>query len=171
MAGEYVDSIRPRDLFRLNGAPINMIDHVTRGSMGAARLLKSDNKGYTFRCTLPGNWTYSTGLTFNFDLTDDGADANDLGAGVRLGVTIKKINGGSETTDIAVNAGTEQNVTVTLSSTTNTIVSGSLAIANANLDSAGAGDTILVRVRRIGTDAADTAPGPVLFLGGYIKNT
>ncbi len=171
MAGEYVDSFRPRDLFRLNGAPINMIDHVTRGSMGAVRLLKSDTKGFTFEATLPANWTYSTGLTLYFNTTDDGADASDLGAGVKLGVTAKKINGGSATTDIATGAGTEQTVTVTNSSTSNTIIQTSLAITNANLNSAGAGDTVLIRVRRIGTDASDTSNGPVLLLGGYIKNT
>lgn len=171
MAGELVDSVRPRDLFRLNGASINDVDLVTRISMGGVRMPKSDVKGFSFVTTIPANITMATGLTFYWDLVDDGTDATDPGLAVRIGITVKKLNTGTATTDITVGAGTEQLKTSTLISTAGQILQDSLAIANANLNSAAVGDQILVRFRRLGTDAADTMLNAPLLFNIYVKNT
>jgi hypothetical protein len=171
MASEYVDFLRPRDFGRLNGASVNEVDMVPRNSALGIRLLKSDSAGFSALAQIPGSLTISTGLTLAIGLVDDGADSNDPGKVIRVGVTVKKIAGGTDSYDIATNAGTEQTVDVTLNSTAGVAVQGSLAITNANLDSAGAGDTILIRLRRLGTASADTLVGPAILTFVGVKNT
>lgn len=171
MANEYVDLIRPRDLVRLNGSPVTSNDLEVSGSGAGVRLLKSDAAGFSFVTVIPGSLTVGTGVTLSLGVTDDGADAADLGKVVRLGVTVKKLASGSDSLAIGTGAGTEQTVDVMLDATSGEITLGALAIANANLDSAGAGDTALVRVRRIGTHANDTCQGTALLTHVAIKNT
>lgn len=155
---------------RLNGAPINVNDLVASNTLLNMRALKSDLNGWSALVKLPANLTYTTGLTFQFSVTDDG-DAANLGKVVVMGVTTKKVTSGTDNYDIAANAGTEQTVSLTLNSTAGVAVLGSLAITNANLDSAGAGDVVLIRIRRIGTNASDTAPGNVLIGPIFVTNT
>lgn len=171
MATEFVESLRVADLTPLSG---NYGDNSTVqvGSLRGRRLLKSDTKGYAGSLVIPANLTMGTGLTFKALLVDDGKNAADLGLVVRLGFTVKKIAPGTDTLDIAVSAGTEQTVDVTLNATAGVAVAATLAIAAANLDSAAVGDRVLVRIRRVGTASQDTCLGEVMLADPvYVFNT
>jgi hypothetical protein len=170
MANELVAQVNPADLFRLGGGPTKYNDRVISGVVGGVRLKKSDANGYSCIVRVPPGLTMGTGLTFTFGLTDDGKDANDLGKVVRLGVTAKRLVGGTDVMDLTV-AGTEQTVDVTLNATSGVLVIGSLAIAAANLDSAVVGDRILFRVRRVGTHANDTCTNAVVLTDINVINT
>lgn len=127
--------------------------------------------GYTGLFRIPANLTLGTGLTFKAYLTDDGANANDLGKVVKLGVTLKRL-AADATDDIDQSAATEVTGTVTLSANSGGICIGSIAIANASLPSGTVvGDLLMMRIRRVSTDTSDTAPGRVILLGVAIQNT
>jgi hypothetical protein len=170
VANEYIDQLRPRDFLRLNGAPINEVDIVQRGVVGTLPLLKGDTAGYSAFVFIPHNLTIATGFTFELGLVDDGNNANDLGKVVRLGVQVKRLVSGTDNLT-ATGAAAEQTVDVTLDATTNELVAGSLAIANANLDGVATGERMLLLVRRIGTASQDTAPGCVLLTHVAVRNT
>jgi hypothetical protein len=170
MANEFVAVLRPKDFLPLNGS-LGDSNVGIRGSNAGLRLLKSDAQGFTTVGVINAEHTVSTGVTLSLGVVDDGTDADDLGKVVRLGVTVKKLVSGSDTLDIATNAGTEQTVDVTLDATAGEIVLGSLAIANANLDSTGAGDTFMMRVRRVGSASQDTCRGTALLTHVYVRNT
>ena len=119
---------------------------------------------------LPVNLTYTTGITFQFRITDDGCNAADLGLVVQFGLTVFNVDSGSFNVNLSAASGAEQTANVTLSSTTGNVASGSIAVANAQLASAGAGNTILLRLRRT-TAAADTCAGRVVLLNSHLKNT
>lgn len=114
---------------------------------------------------IPGNATLTTGLKVEVLLVDDGSRASDLSKVVRLGAAAKKIVAGTDTLDLSTGAGTEATADVTLDETTGVPVLGTISIANANLDSAAAGDWIGIRFRRIADHANDTATGRVLCSG------
>lgn len=171
MANEFIAVLRPRDFTRLNGGPLASNDVAQRASLAGLRLLKSDASGFAAVAVLNAEHTYGTGITLSIGVLDDGADSNDLGKVVRLGVTVKKLATGADTLDIATSAATEQTVDVTLDSNSGEIVLAALAIANAALDSAGAGDTFEIRVRRLGTHANDTCMGTAVLTHLYIRNT
>jgi hypothetical protein len=183
MAGELITQIDPGALYRESTGGYDLVGQsVLVGTMRGVSLQKV-NPGsasgtpavaweyYNFTFFIPTNLTITTGLTFYFQITDDGSDPADLGKVVKLGVTAKKISTGTATPDLSTGAGAEQTQTVTLSSTTQQIVQWSLAVANANLNSAGAGDAVAIRIRRMGADAADTCNGRVVLLNGHVKNT
>jgi hypothetical protein len=168
---EMVAVLRPRDFYRLNGGYPDDSCLVQRGSVAGLRLLKSDTQGFTAVTAINAEHTMGTGLTLSIGVLDDGTDAADLGRVVRLGVTVKTLATGADTLDIATSAATEQTVDVTLDATAGEIVLASLAIANANLDSAAVGSTILIRVRRIGAASQDTCQGTAVLTHVYIRNT
>jgi hypothetical protein len=176
MAGEYVVGLRPTDFQRetSSGSDPNVVVSDFVGDLRALKLNKyktsnNVNYGYTTTFRLPASITYTTGVTAKIYLTN--LDAGDAGKKCYVGVTVKRL-AADETTDIDSGAGTEQLVSVTLSSTNGGIAIGSLAIANANLDSAGAGDMVLIRLRRKSTDGTnDTALGPVALIGVDVANT
>ena len=176
MSTELVAALRPLDLIRETsaGADPNVVLSDFVGDLRGVKLPKyklANNGlyGYTTLAVLPANLTYGTGLTIKFYLTNH--QGSDVGLKVYIGVTVKKL-AANETTDIDTGAGTEQLVSVTLSSTDGGVAIGSLAIANANLDSAGAGDAVALRIRRKGTDGTnDTAQGAAILLGVDIRNT
>jgi hypothetical protein len=170
MANEMVAVLRPVDFTRQNG-PLPVNDLVQRFSTAGLRLLKSDAQGFTALVVINNEHTMGTGLTFQAGILDDGSDANDLGKVIRLGITVRTLASGTDEPDITAAAATEQTVDVTLDATTGQIVLGSLAIANANLDSAAVGSTILVRIRRIGTASQDTCQGTAVLTHLYIRNT
>jgi hypothetical protein len=120
---------------------------------------------------IPANLTMATGLTFKLPITDDGTNAGDLGKVVRIGVAAKLIVSGTDNTDIDVGGATEQTVDVTLSATSGVIVTGSLAIALANLDAAAVGGLVMVRVRGVGDASQFTAQGPIILIDPYVLNT
>src|SRR5262245_44670312 len=166
MATELVDQVKPKDLMPLNGIP-SFPRLIASNSGPAVPLRKGDTNGYSFLLTIPANLTIATGLTFKLDTVDDGKDAGDLGKVIVRGVTWRKVASGTDNLDIATGAGTEQTSNVTMNATSGVVVTTSIAVANANLGSAGAGDRVEVRVRRIGTSASDTCNGQALLCGVY----
>jgi hypothetical protein len=170
VANEFVDVLRPRDLFRENGLP-DEIALVQTGDLFGVSMRKIATEGYTAVSRIPGSLTVGTGLTFEAMIVDDGVNSADLGKVVRLGITVKKLVGGTDDGDLDSGAATEATADVTLDATTGQVVIGSIAIANAALDSVGAGDAFAVRLRRIGTHANDTCQGRVVLLGLQVKNT
>ena len=188
MAGELVDQMRPGDFFREASMGYDPVGFsaltpvpATSGQMRGVSFQKM-NPGsasgtppvnyeyYNILSTIPANLTVGTGLTFFLTVTDDGLDPNDLGKVAKFGIAVKKLTSGV-TCDLSASAGTEGTNTVTLASTTGQTAQFSLAIVNANLNGAGAGDQIGIRIRRVGTDAADTCNGRVICVGGHVKNT
>jgi hypothetical protein len=178
MAGELVAQVGLADLIRESEVgeytPIQM-GILPVGKARGLRLPKitagnQKGLGYWGLVTIPAALTVSTGLTFTFPVTDDGAFGGDPGKVVRLGITVKKIASG-ETLDLDTASGAEVTADITLESTSGNAHLASIAVANANLDSAGAGDAIMYRIRRVGTAAQDTVNGAVYLLPGHIKNT
>jgi hypothetical protein len=182
MAGELVAQLDPGSFYRETSLGYDLV-----GVSGLTNLMRGAsfqkiNPGsasgtpavaweyYNCAFTIPANLTLTTGLTFFLILTDDGADATDLGKVVKFGFTVKRLNAAA-TTDLSASAGAEQTGTVTLQSTTGQVAIFSLAVANANLNSAAVGDLIGVRIRRMGGDAADTCNGRVVVVSGHVKNT
>lgn len=172
MANEFVDMLRPRDFFRANGQN-STVDLVPTpgGDLFGLPLRNLDSEYYHAVVILPGSLTVGTGLTFTLLITDDGVDAADLGAVVRLGVTVKRLVSGTDNTDLDSGAATEATVDITLDATSGEVKSGTVAIANAALDSIAAGDHFALRVRRIGSHANDTANGRAILLSVGVKNT
>jgi hypothetical protein len=182
MAGELVAQLDPGSFYRESSTGYDLVlTSALTGTMRGVSLQKI-NPGSASGTpavpweyldaifTIPGNLTMATGLTFFLQVCDDGANAADLGLVVKFGISVKRLNANA-TTDLSTGAGTEQTGTVTLSSTTGGIAIFTLAIANANLNSAAVGDAIGVRIRRMGADAADTCNGRIVLVGGHVKNT
>lgn len=171
MANELVAQLPPRAWIRETASGYQFSDVAApTGDLVGLRLNKLDTDGYNTVFQVPASLTVGTGVTFTLLVTDGGGTPDDLGKVVHLGITVKKLASG-ETTDLDTGAGTEQTVDVTLQSTTQEVTLATKAIANANLDSVGAGDIAAVRIRRIGSNAADTANGSVILVGVFVKNT
>lgn len=170
MASELIAQFGPRSLEHLNG-PLRQTDVVQVANMVGLRVAKSDTSGYTTPLIFPGSLTMGTGITVKFLVVDDGNSASDLGKVAVFGVTVKKIVSGSDTFVIATAGGTEQTTSVTLDATAGEAVVGTIAVANADLDSAGVGDVAFLRFRRIGTSTSDTCNGPVVVPLVYVYNT
>ena len=167
--GDRIDHIRPRDLSP-EGSLLEFAPLVQSGNVLGVPLEKLDGKGFTFVVRVPTNGTpLSTGLTFQLALVDD-TNNSDPGKVVRIGISVKLL--ASTTDDLTTTgAGTEQFFTATMNATTGIITLLSAAIANANLDSAAAGSLLLVRVRRNGSNAADTHNGRVLLTNITVSDT
>jgi hypothetical protein len=178
MATEQVAQLRPSDFQRETslGADLNCVLTDFIGDVRGLSLPKYTTNnlvafGYTTTFRIPANLTMGTGLTFKLYVTDDGKNAADVGKKLYLGVTVKRLVA-DETTDVDASAGTEQLVSITMSSTAGGIAIGSLAIASANLDSAVVGDMVMIRLRRKGTDGTnDTCPGRGVLIGVDVQNT
>jgi hypothetical protein len=188
MSGELVDQLRASDFFReMSLGYDTTFSSVLTPGLGTAGQMRGvsfqkinygsatgtpavPNEYYNVFSTIPANITMGTGLTFFLTVTDDGADSADLSKVLVFGIAVKKITSGA-TADLSASAGTEQSTSVTLNATTGNTAQFSLAIANANLNSAAVGDQIGVRIRRIGSSTVDTCNGRVVVLGGHIKNT
>jgi hypothetical protein len=94
---------------------------------------------------------------------------------VVLGITIGPVTSGTSTFDEDGSTGplagsTEVTATITLVANP-VIVVQAFAIVIAKLNSLAAGGHALVRIRRLGTNAADTFTGPVVLLWGDLRNT
>jgi hypothetical protein len=117
--------------------------------------------------TLPPGLTYTTGLTFYITTVDDGTFAADLGNTTVFGVAVKKCTAAAPTGT----TGTEATATITMAATSGVFVQTAVAIVNANLNSAGAGDTICVRIRRIATSTSDLCLGRVIVPAVHVTDT
>lgn len=90
---------------------------------------------------------------------------------VKWGISIERQNEGNHDFD-SDNFATEQVATTTCSGTSGVEVKTTITVSNgANMDNAAAGDSILIRLRRIASDAADTMNGDAQFRIGRIKET
>lgn len=126
--------------------------------------------GFNFLTRVPNNGTpLSTGLTFQLLLVDD-PNNSDAGKVARFGVTVKKIASGTDDLT-ATGAGTETAGNATMPSTAGVGVVLSLAVTTANADAPSAGDLLLVRIRRIASNAADTHKGVVLVAQVTVSDT
>lgn len=166
--GDRIDIVPPQRFVRENGVPQRDPLMLVGGVLGLP-LSKQDN-GFQFLTRVPTNGTpLSTGLTFQILLVDE-PNNSDPGKVVRLGVTVKKIASGTD--DLTqTGAGTEGAVNVTMPSTSGVAIVGSVAITTSNADSPSAGDLLLVRVRRIGSNAADTHKGVVCVAQVTVSDT
>jgi hypothetical protein len=123
--------------------------------------------GYLAIFIIPFSVTMTTGVTFYLMTTDDGSFSADLGNTCRFGITVKKVTA----SNTLFPGGAEQKVTVTNAATSGQLVQTPLAVANANLNTAGPGDTVMVRFRRIGGDPLELTMGRVLVPSIHVKNT
>ena len=115
----------------------------------------------------------ATGITLRLTLVDDPLNPCP-GLAVRLGVSVKLIQTGATAANVDFTTssyGTEVLSTVTLNSTSGLATVTTIAIANANLQSLAKDSNFLVRVRRLGADAADTATGNVMLTHCVIYDT
>lgn len=133
-------------------------------------LPKSDDDYFQVVFRVPSNGTQlATGITVRVALVDDALNP-DVGKVVRLGVSVKRLVSGTDTLDSS-GFGTEQTGNVTLDATLGELVAASVAIANAAADSIATGDFALLRIRRIGSNAADTHKGRPLLVAFAIFDT
>lgn len=166
MANEKVADLPVSVWRRLNGHP-STFDFVPSGSYGGLRLLKSDEDGFVAAFSLGEIGALNATFTVRLALTDDGKDADDLGKGVRLGVTIKLLADG-ETLAIGTSGGTEVEATATLDAATGEVEL--VSIASVGYDSMTEPTMGLIRVRRIGSNAADTCKNAPLLVHADIIN-
>jgi hypothetical protein len=186
MSTEFVASLGPLDFQRemsLGSDPELVLTHYhalggspptgsVRG-LSLPRYLTSDQikYGYTAAFRIPDNLTMGTGLTFTAYLTDDGTNPADLGLAVYLGFTGKYL-AANAVNSVDVGTGvTEEFMTATLSSTTNGICIGTLAITSAHMNTPVVGGLVLLRVRRLASNAADTCLGRAILLRVDVANT
>src|SRR4051812_18502242 len=155
MADEFVDMLRPGVFTPEGFAPGGYL--IASNDIRGLPCPKLATVAYNAISRIPGSLTVGTGLTFTVYVSDDGSTASDLGLVVRYGITVKRIVSGTDTLDLDTGAATEATTDITLAATTGIVKTGSIAIANAALDSVVTGNHFAVRVRRIGTHANDTA--------------
>jgi hypothetical protein len=183
MASEFVAFLQPNDFNRetdmgrepaLNLAfnPINDLPGLSLPKYARGNLVAY---GYTTTFRIPANLTLGTGLTFKVYLSDDGQNAIDLGKVVKVGITLLDITQGPSNFDLdtaETELATEVTASATLASTTGVASVTSVAIANAALPaSIAVGDVVAMRIRRVGTNAADTCTGRVLLYCVAVQNT
>jgi len=176
MANELITQFGPADFYRESSYGYNLpaqsclVGNV-RG-LSFQKLIQAQIKEYyNLTCIVPSAAALGTGITVILNLVDDGQNSVDLGLVARFAVTPYNLSASGATVDFAAGGGTETAGNATLSSTTLNPVQLSIAIANAALNSLAVGNILGLRFRRVGDNSADTAPGRVVLLGGYVKNT
>lgn len=93
---------------------------------------------------------------------DDGKRPSDLGKVAVFGAFVKRLVAG-ESIDTTVGAGAKVTANVTLNATAGNVAEAVVNIVTGSLDSAVAGDHVVIQLRRAG-GASDTVVGPVLLL-------
>ena len=167
--GDRIDIVEPHRYVPENGFPNTAFLRSVGGVVGFP-MVKQSASGFQFITRVPTNGTpLSTGLTFQLLLVDDPNNSS-VGKVAKFGVTAKKL--ASTTDDLTqTGAGTENTGTATMNATSGIVTALSIALTTANADSPSAGDLVLIRVRRLGTDAADTHTGVVLVVGLTVSDT
>jgi hypothetical protein len=117
---------------------------------------------YNVVAKIPGNYAPATGFRVELLVVDDGKRPSDLGKVAVFGAFVKRLVAG-ENVDTTVNAGAEVTANVTLNATAGNVAVCTINIPTASLDSAVAGDHVVIQLRRVG-GASDTCVGPVLLL-------
>jgi hypothetical protein len=177
MAGELITQFGPQDLFRESvlGYSLPNQSCLVGGVRGVSfqKLIQAQLKEYyNLTVIVPAAAGLATGITVVLQLVDDGQNSADLGLVARFGIQAANFSAAGALVDWSAGEGAAEVAgNATLSSTSLNPVLLSIAIANANLNSIAAGNILGLRIRRIGDNAADTAPGRVVCLGGFVKNT
>lgn len=169
MANEFVAQLSPATAYR--ETPVGYSpwsDSALTGDLRGLRLHKMDGDFYNWVFQIPANLTMATGLTFTVVLVDDGALPSDLGKVVRLAVSVKLL-ASAESTDLDAAGSAETAANITLQATTGQVTVATIAVTA--LDSAAVGNVVALRLRRVGSNAADTCQGSVILLGVFAKNT
>lgn len=159
--------LRPQDAFPEAGG--NPAPDVTVGFAKGLAFNSLTDSGAVWIGRLPVTAALATGFTFQVMIAED---ANNIGVAkaVRMAITVKKLAGGTDVIS-AAGAGTETGGTLTLPSTAGVVLTGTITIVIANADGVAAGDWVMIRVRRLGTNAADTHRGRVVLLGVDVRDT
>lgn len=134
----------------------------TAWGIGFPKIVTGNMTGYGYIgfFEIPTGSTMTTGITVYITTTDSGEFASDLGLATSFGIQVRLVSAAT-----CVNTyGTATTHTITMAATTGTTVKTAFAITNANMNSAGAGDIVMMRIYRAGSVAADTAQGRVLML-------
>jgi hypothetical protein len=170
--GDRIDNVAPHRFQRENGPAqyCNLLPAAGVTAINGVPLHKSATDGFQFLTRVPTNGTpLGTGLTVQLALVDD-PNLPGLGLVANLGVTIKRLVADGDVTQTL--PGVELVVPVTMSATSGGIAYGSFAVTKANISaSLVAGENVLIRVRRLGTAAADTHTGTVLVLQASVSDT
>lgn len=167
-ANDRIDIVPPQRFVAENGNPTDF--RLRQSGVFLGFPMADADGGFCFVSRVPNNGTpLSTGLTFQLLLVDD-PNNSDPGRVARFGVTVKKITGGTDDLT-ATGAGTETAGNATMNATAGVTTALSLAVTTANADSLAAGDLILVRIRRIASNAADTHRGVVLVTQVTVSDT
>jgi len=172
-SGDTILSINPVDMFPETPGPSGgeyglVYDGLAKGlsyphtaTLGAVTIRR-----------LPATASLSTGATVKLLIAGDPLNPC-AGKVVKLGVNFGKL--GTTSTYVAPGTaalGTEATATVTMPSTDGQTIEVSIPIVVASMASAAANAWVLMRVRRLGADSADTArPGRVLLLGVTVLDT
>lgn len=164
MAGELVISAGPYDIYSSKESGYDPKNQVVRrlGAVVGVPIAKTAGDVYNIVTKLPTNYAPATGFRVELLVVDDGRDSADLGKVAVFGAVVKRMIAG-ENIDTTTNLGTEVTANVTLNAATGNVALCTINIVTASLDSAVAGDHIILQFRRVG-GASDTCVGPVVLL-------
>ena len=171
MAGETIVQLGAQDLRKNSALGYNTtFSRAPVGNYGidGATFGKDANASYNVIVKTPAGATLTTGFKVDLVLVDDGKDANDLGKVAVFGVLIKKLASGTDTLDMTFSVGGEVTANATLAATAGIITTLTISVPNASADSVAAGDTFMMRIRRVGTNAADTCNGRILCVAATV---
>lgn len=174
-SGDTLVQLPPQDLIPENegnpgGPPYSL---ATDGYSRAVAFGPNVNSGVYAVRRMPATYSDSTGITFNLLVSDDPLNPA-VSKNARFGVSIAPVGGaGAYYPFDTTNLGTEQKGTVTLASTSGqAAVPLTITVAKAVMGGVASGKFFMLRVRRLGTDALDTATaGRVLLHNVTITET
>src|SRR6185503_17539715 len=120
---------------------------------------------------LPTAVAVGTGLSFQLLLADDPNNAS-AGKVCKFGVTVSPLTSDTSTLDdTTLASSTEDSASITMPSTANAVHVATITQVVAHENSLAAGNWALVRIRRLGSNSAETHTGTVVLLGVHAYNT
>lgn len=163
MANEFVASIGPN---QLNPGTESQPAFVSIGFLRARSFAPKVKTVAGAMIRVPNASALTTGLTVNLTVLDDPLNSA-AGKVAKFGVSIGPITSGTSTVDDDAVTGplvstTEVTGVVTLTAK-GVAYNLSIAVAAASMNALAVGGTALIRIRRLGDDAADTHAGRVLL--------
>lgn len=127
------------------------------------------DSGATWVTRLPASAGLVTGATATLMVADD-INNPSVGKVAVFAITYKLLTSATDVIDWST-AGTETTVSITMPSTAGVIKTGAIAVVVANMDSVAASAWVAIRIRRLGTNSADTHRGRVVLLEVDIRDT
>ena len=173
-AGDTLAHVRPQDFSRSDGFPGDVILR-PNGRVVGNPLGKGDATGkgagdYTGVHFIPSTGApLVIGVTLALLLQDDPENAG-AGLVVRLSVSVKPMVTAVDDGTVPL-AANEVAASVTINAVAGVVTTALIAIPLAKLNALAAGGWAMVRVRRLGSNSADTHPGRVLLTGCVVKDT